>query len=240
MEEVSLGHIHGSYIPDSVKLEYILLSGAGAVTHVHTDPSGTFVMYILIHGEKTFYMLEPTPSNLSLFNEFLEIRRKSGNKKLFFPSHRLLATCCKKVVISAGECIFLAPDVLHAVETMTPSVAFAMNCIHKMAIGPAANAYKNERVERIAYNKCFPNFIQLALTHLTMQLNGVLKRPTSEGAMIDFVRLWTAVASPRGYTTTTSDVKDVIEVHKHLQAYVCMTSVYIRHVNVLDISLVRQ
>lgn len=51
---------------------YLLVSQDGCQTTWHQDFTSTSVMYTVLSGQKTFFVIAPTSHNLKLFEEFNE------------------------------------------------------------------------------------------------------------------------------------------------------------------------
>ena len=49
---------------------YLLVSNDGCQTTWHQDFSATSVMYTVLTGEKIFFLVAPTQSNIELFNQY--------------------------------------------------------------------------------------------------------------------------------------------------------------------------
>ncbi len=92
-KEVSLGHVFMKKYPQLLKdkhadltsktEEYLLMSEAGCRTDWHQDYTGTAVRYEIVHGQKNFYMILPSPNNLT---KFLAWKRLPEHIKRYVPN----------------------------------------------------------------------------------------------------------------------------------------------------------
>ena len=60
--------------------KYCLMSVQGCWTDFHIDLGGTSVWYHIFKGEKIFYLIQPTSSNLSFYERW---HRMSGQNETF-------------------------------------------------------------------------------------------------------------------------------------------------------------
>lgn len=82
-QDVSLAHMffpedmpHGLDPKDGVS-DYILLGEKHSITDFHVDFSGTCVFYMVISGEKEFFIILPSPNNIELFRQWTEWTEQS-------------------------------------------------------------------------------------------------------------------------------------------------------------------
>ena len=54
---------------------YLLVSNDGCQTTWHTDFSSTYVVYTVLTGSKTFFLVAPTDNNMELFNTWSKQER---------------------------------------------------------------------------------------------------------------------------------------------------------------------
>jgi hypothetical protein len=217
LDTISLGHMCQRYLPDDeVTLPYLLLSSEGAITHFHTDMSGTSVMYAVISGEKWIYMIPATTHNLDLFDQFT----KEGTRRLFFASHILLEGSCQKLKVKTGDVVFIGPQVIHMVVTTQRTRAIGINFLHVKKMNLAADVFIEERMNSMPYNQCHPNFVQLISCFLSMCLNGMLPKPNTVAKYSTFAKLWDTICAPRRHATSTDDIIDLCVIHDRVQAHV--------------------
>ncbi len=75
IEQLSLGHQLRSVMPANLDpvtncSKYVVLSDGGCQCQFHQDFTGTSVMYLVVTGEKHFWMVRPTATNLALLREW--------------------------------------------------------------------------------------------------------------------------------------------------------------------------
>ena len=147
---------------------FLLISQDGAVTMFHQDFSSTSVLYILLKGCKTFFLIAPTSINQDLFNQFLQQSRR----KFFFGSHEGLNMGeCQAITLKARQGLIMPANMIHMVETTGVSVAYGVNFIFKNHIRLAADTFKTERVQKTKFTECYPSFSFLALTHFVSRVH---------------------------------------------------------------------
>ena len=104
----SLGHIHSKSLPAAYRpnkeSNFLLISQDAAVTMFHQDFSSTSVLYILLKGCKTFFLIAP-PMELTSFSRIIFVwplipsrqnafrKQSSLNATLLSRSLRLLILC---------------------------------------------------------------------------------------------------------------------------------------------------
>lgn len=57
--------------------KYCLLSVKDSYTDFHVDFGGTSVWYHVLRGEKIFYLIKPTPANLTLYSQWMTSTNQS-------------------------------------------------------------------------------------------------------------------------------------------------------------------
>ena len=92
--------------------KHILFSMAHSFTDFHIDLGGSSVFYHLVKGRKTFYCIEPTDSNLALFEGWLG--EDSVAAPNFFGDK---AEGCFEVNLLEGQLLFIPSGWIHAVWT---------------------------------------------------------------------------------------------------------------------------
>ena len=166
LSSTSLGHIHSKSLPNK-ESNFLLISQDGAVTMFHQDFSSTSVLYILLKGCKTFFLIAPTSINQDLFNQFLQQSRRN----FFFGSHEgLNMGGCQAITLKARQGLIMPANMIHMVETTGVSVAYGVNFIFKNHLRLAADTFKTERVQKTKFTECYPSFSFLALTHIVSRV----------------------------------------------------------------------
>ena len=171
LSSTSLGHIHSKSLPAAYRpnkeSNFLLISQDGNVTMFHQDFSSTSVLYILLKGCKTFFLIAPTSINQDLFNQFLQQPRR----KFFFGSHEgLNMGGCQAITLKARQGLIMPANMIHMVETTGVSVAYGVNFIFKNHLRLAADTFKTERVQKTKFTECYPSFSFLALTHIVSRV----------------------------------------------------------------------
>lgn len=144
----------------------ILLSESGCQTDFHCDMSGTAVMYIMLKGTKTFFLIPPTHTNINLMEEW----DTSGTVKssTFFgdvvdENNRTADERCISVTMVEGDVLFLSPNYIHAVLTTGLSIAMGANFVPCQFIKESIKSYTIEREFGDPFKLCLPNFEILLL-----------------------------------------------------------------------------
>ena len=123
LKSVSLNEMCREDMTDDVlagkESSYLLVSASGTVTHFHQDHSGTSVVYFLMKGCKTFYLISPTAKNVALFKAYLDQPRRD----VFFGTHPDLEGGCRKVIMTERMALCMPANMIHFVETTGTSVA---------------------------------------------------------------------------------------------------------------------
>ena len=94
----------------------------------HIDFGGTSVWYHIFKGEKIFYFIQPTSSNLSLYERW---QRMSGQNETFLGD---MVDKCYKLVAKEGSTVFIPTGWIHAVLTPKDSLVFGGNFLHSLNI----------------------------------------------------------------------------------------------------------
>ena len=94
----------------------------------HIDFGGTSVWYHIYKGEKIFYFIQPTSTNLSLYERW---QRLSTQNETFLGD---MVDKCYKLVIREGETVFIPTGWIHAVLTTKDSIVFGGNFLHSLNI----------------------------------------------------------------------------------------------------------
>ncbi|XP_046841097.1 lysine-specific demethylase 7A-like [Xenia sp. Carnegie-2017] len=118
--------------------KYCLMGVENAYTDFHVDFGGSSVWYHLLWGEKIFYFVEPTETNLKLFEKW---SASSNQSEMFFAD---LITRCYKVVLKPGQTLFIPSGWIHAVFTSKDSLVFGGNFLHSYNIGLQLSIYDME------------------------------------------------------------------------------------------------
>jgi hypothetical protein len=108
--------------------KYCLMSAANSYTDFHVDFGGSSVWYHVAKGEKYFYLIEPTQSNLNKYEQW----NSSKNLNEIFLAD--IVDKCYIFKITEGNTILIPSGWIHAVFTPTDSIVFGGNFLHSFNI----------------------------------------------------------------------------------------------------------
>ncbi|XP_074134608.1 histone lysine demethylase PHF8 isoform X1 [Sminthopsis crassicaudata] len=132
--------------------KYCLMGVRDSYTDFHIDFGGTSVWYHVLRGEKVFYLIRPTPANLSLFECWSS---SSNQREMFFGDQ---VDMCYKCCVKQGQTLFIPTGWIHAVLTPVDCLAFGGNFLHSLNIEMQLKAYDIEKRLSTADLFKFPNF----------------------------------------------------------------------------------
>jgi len=135
--------------------KYCLMSVEGCYTDFHIDFGGTSVWYHLFKGSKLFWLIEPTESNLKLFEKWT----KSGNQDAVFFAD--LVPECQLVRLNAGDTFMIPSGWIHSVYTPKDSLVFGGNFLNSFTIPKQLEIWKLEDRTKVKYKYRFPFYMQL-------------------------------------------------------------------------------
>ncbi|KAG6448268.1 hypothetical protein O3G_MSEX005421 [Manduca sexta] len=119
--------------------KYCLVSAAASYTDFHVDFGGTTVWYHVLHGQKIFYLIPPTSTNLALYQQWCASNNQ--NERFFGDMVEWYGTA----ELSAGQTLFIPSGWIHAVLTPCDSLVFGGNLLHSYAIEMQLQIYEIER-----------------------------------------------------------------------------------------------
>uniref|UniRef100_H3D1F0 Lysine (K)-specific demethylase 7Aa n=1 Tax=Tetraodon nigroviridis TaxID=99883 RepID=H3D1F0_TETNG len=128
-----------SFFPKPFVQKYCLMGVKDSYTDFHIDFGGTSVWYHVLWGEKVFYLIKPTPSNLALY----EAWSSSPNQSEVFFGDKVEK--CYKCVVPQGATLLVPTGWIHAVLTSQDCMAFGGNFLHNLNIGMQLRCYEMER-----------------------------------------------------------------------------------------------
>ncbi|XP_034028262.1 histone lysine demethylase PHF8 isoform X2 [Thalassophryne amazonica] len=132
--------------------KYCLMGVKDSYTDFHIDFGGTSVWYHVLRGEKIFYLISPTPANLTLFERWSS---SSNQNEMFFGDQ---VDMCYKCSVKQGNTLFIPTGWIHAVLTPVDCLAFGGNFLHSLNIDMQLRAYEIEKRLSTADLFKFPNF----------------------------------------------------------------------------------
>ena len=140
-----------SNIPPKVQ-KYCIMSMKNAFTDFHIDFGGTSVWYHIFKGEKIFYFIRPTPTNLSLYERW---QRLSTQSEIFLGD---MVDKCYRCVVQEGQTLFIPTGWIHAVLTTEDSLVFGGNFLHSLNIQLQLKVFEIEERMRIPRKFRFPSY----------------------------------------------------------------------------------
>ncbi|XP_033213508.1 lysine-specific demethylase phf2-like isoform X2 [Belonocnema kinseyi] len=132
--------------------KYCLMGVKDSFTDFHVDFGGTSVWYHVLRGEKIFYLIRPTPTNLQLYQHWM---CSSTQSETFFGDQ---ADACYKCILKEGQTMLIPTGWIHAVLTPVDSLVFGGNFIHSLNIPMQIQIYEIERKMKTPYKFQYPGF----------------------------------------------------------------------------------
>ncbi|KAH7948340.1 hypothetical protein HPB52_020638 [Rhipicephalus sanguineus] len=133
-------------------MKYCLMSTENSFTDFHIDFGGSSVWYHVLRGEKLFYLIRPTQTNLSLYEHWMASANQS---ETFFGDQ---ADACYRLTLTAGQTLFIPTGWIHAVYTSVDSMVFGGNFLHSFNIGLQLQVYELEKRIDAPNKYKFPSF----------------------------------------------------------------------------------
>ncbi|KAK7689190.1 hypothetical protein QCA50_007881 [Cerrena zonata] len=134
---------------------YCLMGVQDAWTDWHIDFAGSSVYYHILHGEKVFYFIRPTPSNLAAYE------RWSGTE---MQNHSWLGDMCDdvyKVELKTGNTMMIPTGWIHAVYTPKDTLVFGGNFLHSYNVATQLKVREIEIATHVPKKFRFPFFSKL-------------------------------------------------------------------------------
>ncbi|XP_069021069.1 lysine-specific demethylase 7A isoform X2 [Embiotoca jacksoni] len=128
-----------SFFPKPFVQKYCLMGVKDSYTDFHIDFGGTSVWYHVLWGEKIFFLIKPTPTNLALY----EAWSSSPNQSEVFFGDKVEK--CYKCLVPQGTTLLIPTGWIHAVLTSQDCMAFGGNFLHNLNIGMQLRCYEMER-----------------------------------------------------------------------------------------------
>ncbi|XP_032444997.1 lysine-specific demethylase 7A [Xiphophorus hellerii] len=200
-----------SFFPKPFVQKYCLMGVKDSYTDFHIDFGGTSVWYHVLWGEKIFYLMKPTPTNLALY----EAWSSSPNQSEVFFGDKV--DKCYKCVVTQGTTLLIPTGWIHGVLTSQDCMAFGGNFLHNLNIGMQLRCYEMERRLKTPDLFKFPYF-EAICWYVAKNLLEMLKELREDSyppptylvdgvrALIGALRTWLK----REVTEPTSEVPDHI------------------------------
>ncbi|KAK9889303.1 hypothetical protein WA026_004584 [Henosepilachna vigintioctopunctata] len=151
--------------------KYCLMSVKDSYTDFHIDFGGTSVWYHVLRGEKIFYLIKPTPANLTLYQQWMTSTNQS---ETFFGDQ---VDQCFKCTLRQGQTMLIPTGWIHAVLTPIDSLVFGGNFLHSINIPMQLMVYDIEKKIKTSSKFKYPYFeminwfAAINLYHEISQLN---------------------------------------------------------------------
>ncbi|CAC5396487.1 PHF8 [Mytilus coruscus] len=154
--------------------KYCLMGVKDSFTDFHIDFGGTSVWYHVLWGEKVFYMIRPTSSNVSLYESWVS---SSNQSETFFGDQ---VDVCYKCVVKQGQTFFIPTGWIHAVLTPIDSLVFGGNFLHDYNIPLQLQVYDIEKRVGTPQKFLFPSF-ETTNWYAAKHIYDLIKDYTEEG-----------------------------------------------------------
>ncbi|CAH1801472.1 unnamed protein product [Owenia fusiformis] len=156
---LKLGQTESTNVIEKMKYpkvqKYCLMSVAGCYTDFHIDFGGTSVWYHILHGEKIFWLIEPTEENLQIYEEWT----LSANQGDVFLATQVKE--CQKIHLKAGYTFFIPTGWIHAVYTPKDSLVFGGNFLHNFGIPMQIRVAEVEEKTHVNRKFRYPFFAEM-------------------------------------------------------------------------------
>ncbi|XP_070192316.1 lysine-specific demethylase 7B-like isoform X2 [Littorina saxatilis] len=162
-------------VPDRPEVQkYCLMGVKDSFTDFHVDFGGTSVWYHVVRGEKVFFIIRPTETNLGLFENWLS---SSTQSETFFGDQ---VDRCWRAVVKKGQTLFIPSGWIHAVLTPIDSLVFGGNFLHNYNIPLQLEAYEIERRVKTPEKYLFPSY-ETVNWYAAKHILDILKACTEDG-----------------------------------------------------------
>ncbi|XP_064613441.1 lysine-specific demethylase 2A-like isoform X2 [Liolophura sinensis] len=164
--------------------KYCLMSVAGCYTDFHIDFGGTSVWYHILHGEKVFWLIPPTPENLEMYETWV----LSGKQGDIFLADTVPS--CQKIVLKEGYTFIIPSGWIHAVYTPRDSLVFGGNFIHSYNILQQLRVSEMEDRTRVPQKFRYPFYSEMlwyvsAQYLRCLQGKSYLSKPIKENSKLE-------------------------------------------------------
>ncbi|XP_044764906.1 lysine-specific demethylase 7B-like [Coccinella septempunctata] len=132
--------------------KYCLMSVKDSYTDFHIDFGGTSVWYHVLRGEKIFYLIKPTPANLTLYQQWMTSPNQS---ETFFGDQ---VDQCFKCTLRQGQTMLIPTGWIHGVLTPIDSLVFGGNFLHSLNIPMQLMVYDIEKKIKTSSKFKYPYF----------------------------------------------------------------------------------
>uniref|UniRef100_A0A8C2A808 Lysine-specific demethylase 2B n=1 Tax=Cyprinus carpio TaxID=7962 RepID=A0A8C2A808_CYPCA len=154
---------------------YCLMSVKGCFTDFHIDFGGTSVWYHVFKGRKVFWLIPPSPHNLSLYEDWV----LSGKQTDIFLGDR--SDSCQRVELKQGYTFFIPSGWIHAVYTPEDTLVFGGNILHSFNIPMQLTVYEIENRTKVHSKFRYPFFYEMCWYVLERYVNCLTRRSYMKG-----------------------------------------------------------
>ncbi|ORY03104.1 Clavaminate synthase-like protein [Basidiobolus meristosporus CBS 931.73] len=134
---------------------YCLMSVKDSFTDFHIDFGGSSVFYHILSGEKVFYFIEPTQSNLRKYEKW----SSSADQATTFLGDQVKK--CYKVHLYPGNTMIIPTGWIHAVHTPVDSIVIGGNFLHGINIDLQLAVSGIEKRTKVSAKFRFPYFEEI-------------------------------------------------------------------------------
>ncbi|XP_076304683.1 histone lysine demethylase PHF8-like isoform X2 [Tachypleus tridentatus] len=198
-------------------MKYCLMGTKDSYTDFHIDFGGTSVWYHILKGEKIFYLIQPTPANVSLYERWMSSANQS---EMFFGDQ---VDSCYKLILRKGSTLFIPAGWIHAVLTSEDSLVFGGNFLNTFNIPLQLQVYETEQRIKTPHKYRFPWFetthwfaAELVLQQLREINQGERKAPhynvAGAKSLITALKVWSQGTEVKG--RSHEDIPDGIDAAK--------------------------
>ncbi|CAO3695769.1 unnamed protein product [Rhizopus stolonifer] len=134
---------------------YCLMGTKDSYTDFHIDFGGSSVFYHVLSGQKTFYLIEPTPKNLKKYQKW----SSSADQSVTFFGD--LVKECYSVELYAGNTMFIPTGWIHAVYTNEDAIVIGGNFLHSFNAATQLRVYQIEQATEVPIKFRFPYYTHI-------------------------------------------------------------------------------
>lgn len=135
---------------------YCLLSAKGSWTDFHIDFGGSSVFYHIVKGRKIFYVIEPTPEAIEIYEKWYLTPKAD---KVFLGD--LIE--CRVVELKANNTFLIPSGWIHAVYTPEDSLVIGGNFLNSLCIKQQIEIHELEQRTNVPIHFMFPMFDDICI-----------------------------------------------------------------------------
>ena len=134
--------------------KYCIFSMAGSFTDFHIHPTGASVWFHQFEGEKLFFFVKPTDSNLEHYKSWMQ---KDDLLSLINPE-LISVDQCQTLKLKEGQTLFIPAGYIHAVHTTKDSIALSGNFLHQFSMAMQLKIHQLDKDIGALKHLCFSYF----------------------------------------------------------------------------------